>query len=210
MNLVAVRGLRHGRDGGVEIEIHPVLQLIIKILQHDIVDVGAQMAYLGVQEMQAVFQASALEVGIAGGIELGPLPAVAKIDLVHIAHQAQGFLLADMLIQGAAELVGDVVFAVGKSTGAAEAAHDAADRAADAGLDLFAVDGASALIQRTAELEHGDLQTALHQLIGGIDPAGAGADDDHVIIHAENTSFSFIKQQSACGSPQAPAQKILH
>ena len=86
-----------------------------------------------------------------------------------------------------------VIGVVGEGARAAEAAHYIADIALDAGLDLFAVDGASALIQRTAKLEHRDLETAvcLGQLIGGEDTAGARADNYYVVIcHFESIPLS--------------------
>ena len=153
------------------------------------------MAHLRVQQMQAVFQAHALDAGVGGGVEFGALAAVGHVDGIHILHQVDGLLLADMLIERAAKLVGDVVLAVGKRARAAEAAHDAAGLALDTGLDLLAVDGAAALLQRLAQLQHRDLQRpfGIGKLPGGKDPAGAGADDDNVVIHG-NTPFHAKKE----------------
>ncbi|MBQ3698263.1 MAG: hypothetical protein II883_10120, partial [Spirochaetales bacterium] len=67
-------------------ELDVLLQLVIEILQHDIVDVGAEMAHLRVQQVQAVFQAQALDVAVGGGIEARGLAAVAAVDLVHVVH----------------------------------------------------------------------------------------------------------------------------
>ena len=101
-------------------------------------------------------------------------------------HQLQGLLFADVFVQGAAELVGDVVFAVGKGTGAAEAVHNGAGGALDAGLHLHAVNGTVPPGQGVARLKQGDLQVRplLQQLIGGVDSAGASAHDQHIILHS--------------------------
>ena len=142
------------------------------------------MAHLRVQQVQAVFQAHAFDLRVGGGVKLRPLAAVGEVDGIHVLHQFYGLLLADMLIKRAAELIGDVVFAVRKGAGAAETAHNAAGFAADAGLYLLAVDGAAAFVERLSQLQHGDFQTApgVRKLISGKDTPGPGADDDNVII----------------------------
>ena len=181
-------------DGGLEVKVHPVLELVVDVLQHHIVDVRAEVPYLGVKQVQTVFQAHALDFGVGGGIELCPLAAVAEVDLIHVLHQFYGLGLADMLIKRAAELVRDVVLAVGKRARAAEAAHDAAGLAADAGLDLLAVDGAVPLVQGLAQLQNADLQAALCpcQLVCGKDAAGARAHDNDIVIHDE---FSLLSKK---------------
>ena len=204
LDLVAALDLGNARDGGLKVEVHAVLELVIYVLQHDVVYVGAEVAHLRVQQMQAVFKAHALDAGVRGGVELRALAAVGAVYFIDIHHEVDRFLLADMLIERAAELVGDVVLTVGESARAAEAAHYIADIALDAGLDLFAVDGASALIQRTAKLEHRDLETAvcLDQLIGGEDTAGARTDNYYVVIcHFESIPLSFAKKYTACRVP---------
>ena len=137
----------------------------------------------GVQQIQLVFDAQLLEAGAGGGVELGPFAAEGHVHIVHVLHKLQGFPLADVLIEGAAEVVGDVILAVGKGPCAAEAAHDGAGLALDAGLDLFPVDGAAPLLQRVSLLEHGQphLGRQLFEFIGGIDAARAAAHDNHVI-----------------------------
>lgn len=74
---------------------------------------------------------TALEPGCAGGVELGALAAVFHVDLIHILHQLQRLLFADVLVEGAAELIGDVILSVGKGTGAAEAVHNGAGGASE-------------------------------------------------------------------------------
>ena len=143
------------------------------------------MADGGVEQVQVVLDADLFELGTGGGVELGAIAAVAHVDIVHITHQLQGRLLADVLVEGAAEVVCNIVFAVGEGACAAKAAHDGAALAADAGFDLDAVDGTAALGQCMTGLKHGHLQgwIALNQLIGRKNAAGTGADDNHVVIH---------------------------
>ena len=126
-----------------------------------------------------------LELGPGGGIELGALAAVAHIDVIHIAHQLQGLLLADMLVKRAAEVVGDVILTIGKGACAAEAAHNGAALALDAGLNLITVDRTVALFQAVARFNDSNTQRGipLYQLVGGKNSAGACADYNDIILH---------------------------
>ena len=146
MDRVALPLHGHVLHGGVEEEVHRVLEVGEKVLQHHIVDVRAQMPDGGVQQIQLVFDAQLLEAGAGGGVKLGSFAAEGHVHIVHVLHKLQGLPLADVLIEGAAEVVGDVILAVGKGPCAAEAAHDGAGLALDAGLDLFPVDGAAPLL----------------------------------------------------------------
>ena len=134
--------------------------------------------------MQVVLNAQGLELGAGGGVQPGTLAAVEHVDLIHIPHQRQSLLFSDIFVQGAAEIVGNIVLAVRESARAAKPAHDAAAFTADTGLDLIAVNGTAALVQRVAGFEHGQLQlgTVLHQFVGGKNTAGARTDDDNVIF----------------------------
>ena len=71
-----------------------------------------------------MLQADLFKFGSRRGVKLGPLTAVTHIDAVHIVHEIHGPLSANVLIKGAAEIVGDVVFAVRKSAGTAKSAHN--------------------------------------------------------------------------------------
>ena len=191
---VAGIGPVHGADRGVEIEVQPVLHGVIQVLQHHVVDVRAQVADGGIQQVQVVLQAQLLDGGVAGGIEVRARAAVGHVDVVHVFHQGQGLLLADILVERAAELVGDVILAVGERPRAAEAVHDGAGGTLDAGLDLVAIDGTAALGQGMTRLKEGDLQrrALLQQLPGAVDAARAAADDENVISHGD-TSFIIIQ-----------------
>ena len=143
------------------------------------------MADGSVQQVQVILDTDGLELGSGGGVELGALAAVGHVDLVYVVHQIQGTLLADILVEGTAEVIGDVVLAVGEGAGPAEAAHDGAALAADAALDGGAVDGALPLIQRMACLKNADFQIGIAQgqLVGRKNAAGTGADDQDIVIH---------------------------
>ena len=164
------------------------------------------MADGGVEQIQLILDAELFELCAGGGVELRALAAVGHVDLVDIVHEVERLLFADVLVQRAAEVVGDVVFAVGKCARAAETAHDRAALAADAGLDLVAVDGAVALFKAVTGLEHGDAQVAaiLCQLVGGEDAAGAAANDDDVVMHGRNLHLIRICRRSI-----PPAQKYI-
>ena len=172
-------------DRGIKMEVHLVLQFGIQVFQHHIVDVRAQVADGSVQQVQVILDTDGLELGPGGGVELGALAAVGHVDLVYVVHQIQGTLLADILVEGTAEVIGDVVLAVGEGAGPAEAAHDGAALAADAALDGGAVDGALPLIQRMACLKNADFQIGIAQgqLVGRKNAAGTGADDQDIVIH---------------------------
>ena len=176
----------HGPHRGIEENVHAVLQDVVQVLQHHQVLVRAQVPHRRVQQVQVVLQAQLLDGRRAGGVQVRPLAAVFHVDLIHVFHQLQGPLLADVLVQGAAELVGDVVLAVGKGPGPAEAVHNGAGGALDAGLHLVPVNGTVPPAQGMSRLKQGDLQVRpfLQQLIGGIDPAGASAHDQHIILHS--------------------------
>ena len=100
-------------------------------------------------------------------------------------HQIHGLLLADILMQCAAEVIGNVILTVRECTGAAEAAHDRAALAADAGLDLVSIDGTVPLIQCVTGFKYRNLQPgpALHQLVCGKNTARTGTDDNNIIVH---------------------------
>ena len=182
---------------GVEEELDLIPQMLIEVFQHDIVDVGAQMPYRGIQQVEAVLQAELFDVGVGGGIELGALAAVLKVDLIDIVHQLQSLGLADIFIESSAKLIRDVILTVGKCACAAEAVHNRAGLAADARLDLFAVDGAFSFIERVAGLEdsHPELRLKLYKLIGREDAAGACTDYQYVIFHIGYLLFIFLPFQ---------------
>ena len=127
-----------------EEEIHLLFQFVVQIFQNDIVDIRSQMTDGSIQQLQLVLDAQLFEFGSGCGEHTGILATVGDIDLIHVFHQIQGSLFSDMLVKSSAEVVGDIVFSIGKCTGTAETAHDRAGFAADTGFYFFAVDGAVA------------------------------------------------------------------
>ena len=154
--IAAIHG-QHLPHGRAEIKIDLRLQLREQVFQHDKIDVRAKVPHRGVEQMEIALQAAGLEGAVGRGIQLRVLAAVADVDLVDVVHQLHGLLLADILVQRAAEVVRQVVFAVGKCTRAAEAVHDRARRTADAVPDVFAVNGTPALFKRLALFKYRDL-----------------------------------------------------
>ena len=55
-----------------------------------------------------------IEAACITGIELCAFAAVFQIDLIHIMHQIQGLFFADILVQGAAKVIGDIIFSIGE------------------------------------------------------------------------------------------------
>ena len=110
-----------------------------------------------VQEIELVLCADLFERRAGGGVELCFCAAVFDIDLIDIAHELQCLVAADVLVHGAAEVIGDVVLTVRESSRAAEARHDRAGLALDAGFYLVAVDRAFAVFNGVACFEYGDL-----------------------------------------------------
>ena len=126
-----------------------------------------------------------LEAGTCGGIQLASLASVAHIDLIYIVHQLQRLLLTDILKEGAAKVVGNIIFAVRKRTGTAESTHNATALAADTGFYLLAINRTVALMQAMTCFKYGDLQLGLllDQFIRSKNTAGAGADNNNIVIH---------------------------
>ena len=70
------------------------------------------MAYRSIQKLQLVLETNLLELGACRRIHTGLSPAVGSVDIIDIPHQVESLLLADVFIESAAEVVGDIVFPV--------------------------------------------------------------------------------------------------
>jgi hypothetical protein len=81
------------------------------------------------------------------------------IDLIYVMHQLKRLLFADIFVKRTAEVVGNIVFTVGKGSRAAKAAHNGTALAADAGLYLFSVNRAMPLIQSVSCFKDRHLET---------------------------------------------------
>ena len=151
-----------------ETEVHLVLQFFINIFQNDIVHIRSQMANGCVQQGELVLHTNLLELGAHGGVLLRIPAALGAVDFIHVIHQLQGLLPADVLVQRPAKIIGNVVLSVGERSGAAEAVHNGASRAVDAGFYILSVDGTFSLLQRISLFENAHLQFRIffRQLIG--------------------------------------------
>ena len=134
--------------------------------------------------------------------------AMDQIDPVYILHQLNGLFPADIFIESAAEIIGDIILAIGESAGAAESIHDGTGLAADAACDLVPVNRALPFLQHVAGLKDRDLQIrpAHCQLISRINPARTGTDDQYIIflhISLLLPFFSLIQMQGNESLPSA-------
>ena len=175
----------NGKHRRVKEKLHFVLEIIIEIFQNHIVDIRAQVPDGGIQQVQVVLNAKGLKPAAGGGIELCSRTAIAKVDLVHIAHQIQSLLFADIFIQRSAKIIGNVIFPVRESACTAKAAHNAAAFAANTGFHLLSIDGTVPLAQRMARLKYSNLQLrlALHQFICRENSTGACSNNNDIILH---------------------------
>ena len=82
------------------------------------------MPHGSVQQTQLILQTQFLEMCPRSAVQLRTLPAVFHIDLIHIFHQVDGLLPAHVFIQRTAKVIGDIIFAVGKSSRSAKSAHN--------------------------------------------------------------------------------------
>ena len=171
-------------DRRVEIEVHFILQPVVNVAQHLVVDVRSEMADGSGEQMHVVLQAARAELRVARRVELRLSAAVLHIDLIDILHQVNGFFTSDVLVERAAELICNVVLSVGKCACAAEPAHDGAGLAVDAVFNSVSVNRASALRERPAVLKHGNfyIRTQTDQLVGRKNAAGACADDNGIVM----------------------------
>ena len=181
---------RHRSNRRIKEEGDLILQLFINILQYLVVNIGAQMPHRSIQKMQVILDANRFKTGTGGGIELGPFAAVGQVNFIDIPHQIQGLLFANILIQRTAKVIGNIVLAIGKSTGTAKTAHDRAGGAANAAFNLIAIDGAVAAMERMAGFQYGHPQfgRAAGQFVGGKNAAGARTDDNHIVIHSGSSA----------------------
>ena len=115
------------------------------------------MADRRVEQVQPMGHADLAEAGTGRGIQLCPFSAMDQIDPVYILHQLNGLFPADIFIESAAEIIGDIILAIGESAGAAESIHDGTGLAADAACDLVPVNRALPFLQHVAGLKDRDL-----------------------------------------------------
>jgi hypothetical protein len=183
-------------NGGIEEKFNFIFKEIIKIFENDVVYIGSEMADGSIEKMKVALDAEFFEFGSGGGIKFCAFAAVGHVNFVNIAHELKGFFLADIFKKGSAEIVGDVIFSVGKSARSAETAHDGTGFAADAGFDFFTVDGAAAFFKGMSRFENRNFKFGFlfNKFKSGKNSAGACADYNNVIIH-KNTSERFLTDE---------------
>ena len=131
----------------VEVKIHFVFQLCIKLFQHNIVNVRAKVANRSIQKLQAVLHTELLEFSPGRRKETGPFSSMFHIDFINIFHEGKGFFFSDIFIEGTAKIVCDIVFPVGKCTCSAKSAHNRTTLTGNTGLDLLPVNRTVPLFQ---------------------------------------------------------------
>ena len=154
MDPVALFGLLDGVDTAVEVELDLILQVIIEVLEHDIVDVGAEVTDGRIEEVEAMLHAGLLKLRAGRRVELRALATELEVDLIDILHQLDRVLLADILVERAAEIVRDIVLSIGESTGTTETAHDRTAVTVNAGLDLLSINRALTTAKLVTMLEN--------------------------------------------------------
>ena len=164
-------------------KIDAVFHLRIQIFQNDVVDISSQVTDRCVQKPELILNADFFKICPGCGIKLSSLSPMGEIDGIHIMHQLQRLLFADMFVERSAEVVGNVVFAVTESACSAKSGHDRAALAAYAGLDPVPIDRTMPFLQLISALKYTDLPARLfqHKFISGKNTAGAGSYNYHVI-----------------------------
>ena len=158
----------------------------------------AEVLYLGVQQVQVVFECFALKrlsLRCVGGEGLVRC-AVLHVDAVDIVNKLHDLVIVHKVGKPATECGREVVLAVGESACAAEAAHGIANRAVDTFLDLARNDGTVTGIYVSALLKHDDFKVRMpaNKFITGENSCGAAADNGNIV-----SSFHFIHSRADYG-----------
>ena len=142
------------------------------------------MPYLRIEQMKVVSQRLRAQPAVRCAVELCVGAAHRQVDAVNIAHELKSFFLAGVSPEIAAEAVRDIVFPVGHTARAAEAVHDAARFAVDAGGYLLSVYRTAALFDRCASVEHKHADILFHpcEFISHEYAARACADNYNIIV----------------------------
>ena len=105
-------------------EVDAVLHFLVQVFKDNEVDVSAEMAHGCIQKLELVLHAESLDFRSCSAVELGAFAAMGHVDMVHILHEFGGLLLSDILVKRSAEIICDVVLAVGECACTSETAHD--------------------------------------------------------------------------------------
>ena len=176
---------------GVEEEINLVREMLVYVLEHYVVDISTEVTNRCIEKMQIVLHTDLLELTACGRVELRAATAVKHIDIVNVFHKIDGLLLADILVERAAEIVGYIVFSIRKSTRTAKSGHNRAGLAFDTGFYLVAVDGTLAATEGIAGLKDRYLERGIKlcKLVCREDSTRAGTYYKHVVIHKLSPKF---------------------
>ena len=148
------------------------------------------MLALGLEQVQVVFQRFDLQrpgFGGGGGVAFDG-GAVGDIDAVHVLYEIHDFRRLHIVGEPAAKLGGKIKLAVGKCTGAAEAAHGIAGLTVNAGFHLACHNGTFPGID-VFPLFHNDnikFRMQLLQFVAGKDPGLAAANDGNICLGLHN------------------------
>ena len=175
----------HGLNMGIEEEFHLILQIGVEIIQNHVVNIRTQMPDGGIQQVQVILDAQGLETAAGSGVKSGALTAEFQVDRIHVVHQLQSLLFADVFIKCTAKIVGNIILPVRKGTCTAKTAHNRTAAAANAAFDPVPINRTVPLAQCMPCLKYSHLQLrlVLYQLISRKNTAGTGSDNDHIIIH---------------------------
>ena len=127
-------------------------------------------------------QADFAEFSACRRVHFSTLTSVAHVYIVDVTHKFKRRLFADMFVQTAAEIVGYIIFPVRKRSRAAEARHNRAGFAVNAGFDFFAVDRALSLIERMPRFENGYIEIFVREFVRGVNSARARAHYNDVVF----------------------------
>ena len=191
---------RHIGNNRVELHVDLVFAVVVHFAEDPDVAVCTQMPDFGFQQMQVVLEALGLQLGVAGGVELGRCSAHAAEDFVHILHEFHGLVHAHVVVQVAAELCRDVVLAVRQRSRAAVPVHDMARIALDAAFRQATLDWADSLFKPAALVQdqHFRVHFQLGQFVAHEYAAGACSCYDNVVLfHFSTSNISLIRTRSS-------------
>ena len=154
-----------------------------------------QMAHLGVQQMQVIFQRLNTYLAVLRR-EIFSGSTVTAVQLIDIINKLNNLILRQILVQPAAKLRRKIILAVRKGSGTAKAAHNAARIAIDAVVNLLRRQWAEALFNRIAGLQHHNLQLRIfqHKLIGRKNCCWATANNRY-IVHKNSPLKSSLRNK---------------
>ena len=153
------------------------------------------MADRSVQETKLVLDAKLFEFCLRSGIHFCFFSPMGNIDGIYIFHKVNGLLFADMFIQSAAKIIGNIIFSIGKSACTAKTAHNGTGFTFDTAFYLISVNGTVTSGKRMAFFKNCDFQirVSVDQLIGRKNTARTGTNNNHIIFQFAHTPYVFYR-----------------